>query len=106
MSCCIKVSNVFLLNPEDCLSCTVYICRRNVGASLVEINKGMCELVDKQVDTQNENLKIKILRFTQALVEVVMKIKKNSKKKLLQCKKTSMKGGLYKVVSEDWCDRF
>ena len=31
---------------------------RNVGASLIEINKGMNELLDKQVDTENENLKI------------------------------------------------
>ena len=37
------------------MSCTVYIHRRNVGASWIEINEGMSELSDKQVDTQNEN---------------------------------------------------
>ena len=33
---------------------------RNVGASLIEINEGMSELLDKHVDTENENLKINI----------------------------------------------
>ena len=37
------------------MSCTVYIHRRNVGASWIEINEGMSELSDKQVDRQNEN---------------------------------------------------
>ena len=32
--------------------------RRNVGASLIEINERMSELLDKQVDTPNHNLKI------------------------------------------------
>ena len=50
--------------------------RRNVGASLIAINEGMSELLDKQVDTENENMKIKIPGFTQALVKCVMKIKK------------------------------
>ena len=47
------------------------------GASLVEISYRMSELLDNQVDTQNENLKIIIPGFTQALGEVAMKIKKN-----------------------------
>ena len=47
--------------------------RRNVGASF---NKGMSELLDKKVDTQNENLKIKIPGFKQALIKCAMKIKK------------------------------
>ena len=34
--------------------------RKNVGASLIEINEGMSELLDKQVDSENENLKIKV----------------------------------------------
>ena len=34
----------------------------------------MSELVDKQVDTQNENLKIKISQFTQALVKCEKKV--------------------------------
>ena len=54
-----------LLNAENCLSC---IHRRTAGASLAEINEGMSELLDNQVDTPNENLKINILGFTQALV--------------------------------------
>ena len=74
---------MYLFNPEDCLSCTVYIRRRNVGASLVEINEGMTEIyiyiyiyiLDKQVYTQNENLKINIPGFTQALVKCAVKIK-------------------------------
>ena len=68
---------MYLFNPEDSLSCAVYIRRRNVGASLIEINKGMSKLLDKQVDTQNKNLKIKISGFTQALIKCAMKIKKN-----------------------------
>ena len=47
--------------------------RRNVGVSLIEINERMSELLDKQVDTENENLKIKISGFTQALVKCVVK---------------------------------
>ena len=35
------------INPEDYLSCTVYISRRNTGASLVEIIEGISELLDK-----------------------------------------------------------
>ena len=35
----------------------------------------MIELSDEQVDTQNENLKMKIPGFTQALMKYVMKIK-------------------------------
>ena len=45
---------MYLFNPEDCLSCTVYI-GRNIGVSLIEINEGMSELLDKQIDTENEN---------------------------------------------------
>ena len=41
----------------------------------------MSELLDNQIDTQNENLKIKIPGFTQTLVEVVMKIKKEELEK-------------------------
>ena len=41
----------------------------------------MSELLDNQVDTQNENMKINIPGFTQALVEVAMKIKNYKKKK-------------------------
>ena len=52
---------------------------KNVGASLLEINEGMSELLDKQVDTENENLKIKIPGFMQALVKCVMKIKVEEK---------------------------
>ena len=70
----------YLLDPEDCLSCTVAIHRKNVGASLVEINEGMSQLLDKQVDTQNKNLEIKIPGFTQALVKCVMKIKEEYEK--------------------------
>ena len=54
--------------------------RRNVGASLIEINEEMSELLDKQVDTENENLKIKIPGFMQALVKCAMKIKESRTK--------------------------
>ena len=43
---------LFIYNPEDSLTCAVYIRRRKSGASLVEISEGMSEL---QVYTQNEN---------------------------------------------------
>ena len=52
---------------------------------MVEINYRMSELLDNQIDTQNENLKIKILGFTQTLVEVVMKIKKEELEKENNC---------------------
>ena len=72
---------MYLFNPEDCLSCPASsIHRRNVGASLIE---GKSESLDKQIDTENENLKIKIPGFMQALVKYAMKIKKNLKKKRL-----------------------
>ena len=71
---------MYLFNPEDCLSCSYSIHRRNVSASLIEINEGKSELLDKQVDTENENLKIIIPGFTQALVKCAMKIKKQKKK--------------------------
>ena len=66
----------------------------------------MSELLDNQnqVDTQNENLKIKFRGFMQALIEVVMKIKKVEK--MTATLKIFMKGGLYKAISEDWRDRF
>ena len=73
--------------------------------SLIEINEGMSELLDKQVDKENENLKIKIPGFTQALVKCAMKIKESRKKRLLR-KNFLLKGGLYKAVSEDWLVRF
>ena len=37
----------------------------------------MSELLDKQVDTENENLKIKIPGFRQALVKCAIKIKES-----------------------------
>ena len=61
---------MYLLNPEDFMSCTVYVHRRNVGANLFEINEGMSEkLLNKQIDTQNKNLKIKIPGFMQVCDE-------------------------------------
>ena len=81
--------------------------RRNVGASLIEINEEMSELLDKQVDTEIENLKIKIPGFTQALVKCAMKIKKNQKKIMTAVQKyLLLKGEFYKAVSEDWLVRF
>ena len=59
-------------------------------------------IIDKQVDTQNENLKIKFLGFTQALVKCAMKIIKND----CCAKNFLLKGGLYEAVSEDWLGRF
>ena len=38
------------------------------------MSKEMSELLNKQVDTQNEKLKMKIPGFTQALVECTMKV--------------------------------
>ena len=76
--------------------------RRNVGASLIEINEEMSELLDKQIDTEIENLKIKIPGFMQALVKCAMKIKKNWKKIMTALQKyLLLKGGFYKAVSED-----
>ena len=72
---------------------------RNVGASLIEINEGMSELLDKQVDKE---MKIKIPGFMQALVKCAMKIKERKRKKRLPHKFFLLKGGLYKAVSEDW----
>ena len=56
---------IYLFNPENEL---YSVHRRNIGASVIEINEGMSKLLDKQVDTENEN-QIKILGFTQALVK-------------------------------------
>ena len=43
----------------------------------------MSELLDKQVDTENENPKVKIPGFTQALVKCVKKIKEELEEKQL-----------------------
>ena len=67
------------------MSCTVYITETLV-TSLIEINEGTSELLDKQVDTENENLQIKIPGITQALVKCAMKIKESRSKKRLPCK--------------------
>ena len=43
---------MYLRNSENCLTCTVYVAtihRRNAGASLVEINETMSELLDNHV---------------------------------------------------------
>ena len=53
--------------------CAVYIHRRTVCASLVELNEGM--IMSELLDKQNENLKIKIPGFTQAPIKGVMKTK-------------------------------
>ena len=67
---------MYLLNPEDCLNCTASIHRRNVGASLVEVNEGLSEIIIRQqVNTRKENLKIKVLGFMHALIKCTMKIK-------------------------------
>ena len=39
---------MYLLNPEDCLTCTVYKGEKLMQC-LVEISEGMSELLDKQV---------------------------------------------------------
>ena len=57
---------MYLLNHEDCLSCTIYI---YVGESLVEINEGMSKLIDKQVG------------FMQAIVKCEMEIKEELEEK-------------------------
>ena len=49
----------------------------------------MSESLDKEVDGQNENLKIKIPGFMQALVKCVMKIKEKND----CCAKKLLKGG-------------
>ena len=48
---CKSFSEVYLsvLQAENCLTGTAYIHKRNAGASMVEINEGMSELLDKQV---------------------------------------------------------
>ena len=42
---------------ENCFTYTVYIHKRNPDANLIEINEGMSELLDNQVNTQNGNMK-------------------------------------------------
>ena len=76
--------------------------KRNVGASLIEINEGISELLDKQVDTENENLKIKILGFTQSPCKVCDENKESRRRrKKDDCRITIvlLKEGLYKAVS-------
>ena len=55
----------------------------------------MSELLDKQVDTQNENLKITIPGFTQALTHRGCGENKLEEKTICHAK-------LYKAISEDW----
>ena len=74
--------------------------RKNVGASWIEINEGMSGLLDKQVDTENENLKIKIPGFTQALVKCAMKIKESRRKNDCLVKIFLLKGGLIRLYQK------
>ena len=48
--------------------------RRKTGTSLVEISVGMSE-IDKQVDTQNKNLKIIIPGFMHLFITEVLEYK-------------------------------
>ena len=68
------------------------------------LNGEMSELLDKKVDTQNENMKIKIPGFTQALVKCVMKIKESIRlpRKFFTERRTL----IYRAVSEHWLVRF
>ena len=59
-----------------------------------------------QVYTQNENLKITIPGFTQALVESYDENKETKKKNDCRTEKALLKGGLHKAVSEDWLVQF
>ena len=56
----------------------------------------MSELLDNQVNTQNENLKIKVPGFTQALIKRAMKIKIEEK----DCRAKRIIGVIYKAISE------
>ena len=47
--------------------------KRNVGASLIEINEGMSEIIKQKMKFEN-----KIPGFTQALVKCAMKIEETS----------------------------
>ena len=65
------------------------------------------EVCANNINTQNENLKIKILRVTQALVKCVMKTKERRRINDCCIKVILLKGGLYKAtVSEGWLGRF
>ena len=63
----------------------------------------MSELLDKQVDTENENLKIKI---PEALVKCVMKIKESRRKKRLPCKIFLLKRGLIRLYQKTGWSNF
>ena len=65
----------------------------------------MSELLDKQVDTGNENLKIKI-PGVHASPRNMCNENKSRRKKQLPHKICLLKGELYKAVSEDWLVRF
>ena len=43
LSCCIEALELYSIH------------RRNIGASVIEINEGISDLLDKQVDTEDEN---------------------------------------------------
>ena len=65
------------------------------GASLAEINEGMSKLLDNQVDTQNENLKINIPGFMQALVKGCDENKELKEEENDHCIKNFVMKGLY-----------
>ena len=71
--------------------------RRNIGASLIEINEGMSELLDKQVDTENENKNSGVHTSPRKVCDENKSRRKND----YRVKNFLLKGGLYKAVSED-----
>ena len=68
--------------------------RRNVDASLTEINEEMSELLDNQVDTENSGVHASPCKVCDENRE--LEEKNNC------CVNFLLKGGLYKVVPEDW----
>ena len=76
--------------------------RRNVGASLIEINEGMSELLDKQIDTENENKNSGVHASPCKVCDENKRKKKNN----CRVKIFLLKGGFHKAVSEDCLVQF
>ena len=74
--------------------------RRNIGASLIEINEGMSEIIIRQ-NKLMQKMKIENNIF-EVHVKCAMKVEEKN-----DCHvKNLLKGGLYKAISEDWLVRF
>ena len=87
LSCCVKISLHYIYVCSCLTLFDLYSIQRRIAGARNQLKNKW--VIRNQVNTQNENLKIKILWFMQALVEVAMKILKKQIRKMTAVQKIS-----------------